>query len=199
VGVLIRLKIGNFLNGKAFPMATLSPSPTPLPTLTALLTLTSAPGINNYPGSAPLPPSRWYHAGQIVAFFATVLSFWLLFVWPAIKTLARVHSQTPGHLGRWGLYWIASPFLYLIFAIFHLAVKYWPWVAIIQVIVSVILSFGNGSLVHIFSEKVIAKIYQKNYNSLKKLPELMETGIGLVLRLPFRLLSILLKGQEEGK
>jgi hypothetical protein len=170
-----------------------SPIPSPISTLAAI------------PIAARVASSSFFaHRSVIVQLcvvLSTAFSFWLLLVWPAIKTLARIHAATRGHIGRWGLYWMASPVVFLVLKFLQILAQWNPALILVQLLVSVILSHNNGWLVHSFTQTFLAKLYQKHYGLFRRIPEITEgyiyrCGCDMAVQAP---LCRLLRGRSGGR
>lgn len=140
-----------------------------------------------------------YSPQQWRCFVGNVISFGLLLVWPAIKTLACLidakESGVPKRgIGRWAAYWIGLPFVYIVYEVLSIIIGWWtPW-PLIQVVAAFILSSKNGELIHKLTYNVILEQYKENYEELKKLPKTLEKLSGSVFA---KLFSMIMKNKAK--
>ncbi|OHT05732.1 hypothetical protein TRFO_26471 [Tritrichomonas foetus] len=121
-----------------------------------------------------------------------VIFFYFMLFWPAMKTLVVVRN--PKHfIGRWSTYWIGLPSFLLIFYVIRFFLKRWFVFPIIEIFIGIICSYNHGSVIQRFAVNVISKIFKRNYQFLKKLPntalanvmQLIQTPINFLVKFAF--------------
>ena len=131
----------------------------------------------------------------------SILSFYLLLLWPAVKTLACItegDGSRPTRVGTWSCYWIGAPAVYLALQVIVFIAQDWKPLPIIEVLIAAILSHNQGSLIRTIAIKVLAPIYRKHYKTLNGLPNLVRSNIGKVPLAPVEwLMTMFLGGGNE--
>jgi hypothetical protein len=124
---------------------------------------------------------------QSLRVFADTVAFLAVYAWPALKTFAGMTHKPPHHLGRWSMYWIAIPMVYIVYRILHFLFGSLFWFPFAEIILALAASWSNGHLVRRLSSTVVAPFYGNHYDDLRRLPEqipgYVATGFRYILRL----------------
>ena len=131
-------------------------------------------------------------------FVGNAISFYLLLLWPAVKTLACLtFGERPVRVGTWSCYWIGAPPVYLLLQCLVALAQAWKPLPIAQVLVSVLLSYNQGSLIRLCALKIIAPKYKQYYKQLNGLPRMIGQNIGKIPLAPIELAFSMATGSER--
>jgi hypothetical protein len=124
---------------------------------------------------------------SLVLFICNLITFGILFVWPAIKTFAGLQRKM--HCGRWGLYWIGVPFLYVVVRLLAVVLRNWRLFPLAEVLLAIILTWHNGTLVRGFTTLFIKYILAANYHMIRGLPSRVPALLGQVFTFVLQLVT----------
>lgn len=122
-----------------------------------------------------------------VNFFSQAITFFLLLLWPTLKTFASINvkAKKGTHRGTMSLYWIGLGPVMMVFQITAALFSKFKLYPFIQVFLAFILSLSDGKIIRNIGHKFVYPFFYNHYAQMKQLPENFQVLIKKVIYFPF--------------
>lgn len=135
------------------------------------------------------PQALGYSKSEWLLFMCDALFFYMLLLWPAVKAVNTLNKAKGKGLGGTSVYWIGVAPVYGLYCFLRFIFRRYVIFGFAEVAAGMILSYNDGSLVKIISQRIVGRLYHRYAGFFQAMPAVGSSAVKWVFGAPFKFIT----------